>query len=270
MRSLINLIDNSLESYIKELESIKLQEIINYALFPGGKRFRPLLLLAILMDLNVDPKLGINQAIAIEMIHNYSLIHDDLPAMDNDEYRRGKLTVHKKFNQADAILAGDALLTDAFKYFVAGNISDSKKVEIVKIASQNAGGNGMVYGQILDMDESGKESLEFVKKIHYHKTRDLIHLAIYSGGIIANLDKQSLNELSFLADYFGIAFQIKDDLEDYLDNKSDLSNNKITYPSVIGIDESKKILEQYKNKSLNICEKLLGKKLLYEIILRIL
>lgn len=272
MNKLIELVNLKLTEYTKSITNPKLQEIIHYTLFPGGKRLRPLLLLSILADLEIDLKKGINQAAAIEMIHNYSLIHDDLPAMDNDDYRRGRLTVHKKYGEADAILAGDALLTDAFKYLALGDIDPKKLIEIIILASNNSGSNGMVLGQVLDINSNFKSlSLEEVSVIHYHKTRDLIHLAIKAGAVIAGLNEKSQKEMDNLADYFGIAFQIKDDLDDYEDlNSSDLENQKATYPSTIGKAESIKLLQEYKTKSLEICSNILGDKMFYNLIERIL
>jgi len=271
MEKLIDLVNTKLASYVNEINNNLLKEMIDYALFPGGKRLRPLILLCILNDKELDLELGINQAIAIEMIHNYSLIHDDLPSMDNDDYRRGRLTVHKKFGEANAILAGDALLTDAFKYFASGNLDATKKIEIVKLAVNNAGSNGMVLGQILDISSNNKQLTHAeVKEIHYHKTRDLIHIALRSGGIIANLNDSELTKLDELANYFGLAFQIKDDLDDINENKSDLKNMKATYPSTIGIAESINLLNEYKTKSLEICFNILGDRSLYKLIERIL
>jgi len=271
MEHIIDLINKQLLEYVNKIEDSNLKEVIHYALFPGGKRLRPLILLSILEDLNLDLESGINQAIAIEMIHNYSLIHDDIPAMDNDDYRRGRLTVHKKFGEAIAILAGDALLTDAFFYFSLGDISASQKLEIIQLASLNSGGNGMVYGQVLDIDANAKRlSLDEVKKIHFHKTRDLLHLAFISAGIIAKLDANKLNELTELANYFGLAFQLKDYIDDYSSENSDLKNQKATYPSLIGLEASKKLLDEYKTKCLEICKNILGERSLYKLIERIL
>src|SRR5690554_1030404 len=163
MEKFTELINLKLKEYISKIANDQLRTIINYALFPGGKRLRPLLLLCLLDDLNIDLSLGINQAAAIELIHNYSLIHDDLPAMDNDDYRRGRKTVHKMFGEANAILAGDALLTDAFLLFSTSDIEDSKKLEIIKLAANNSGSNGMVMGQVLDIASIGSNySLEDV------------------------------------------------------------------------------------------------------------
>lgn len=271
MNKLIDLVNSALLQYVQSISNPILKEVIYYSLFPGGKRLRPLLLLTILNDLNIDLDEGINQAIAIEMIHNYSLIHDDLPSMDNDDYRRGRLTVHKKFDEANAILAADALLTDAFFYFANGNLANNKKIEIIKLAANNAGSKGMVMGQVLDIAANAKQlNLDEVKNIHYHKTRDLIHLAIKSGGIIAGLNNEDLMQLDKLADLIGVAFQIKDDLDDLDGLVSDLNNQKATYPSVIGIDESRKLLNEYKAKSLDICRNILGDKLFFKLTERIL
>lgn len=271
MNFFVDFVNSKLNSYVDSISNESLREVIKYALFPGGKRLRPLLLLCILDDLNIDIDLGINQAIAIEMIHNYSLIHDDLPSMDNDDYRRGRLTVHKKFDEAKAILAADALLTDAFYFFASGPITDKQKIEIIKLASLNSGSKGMVLGQILDISSnSNNKSYEDVREMHFHKTRDLIHLAIKSAGIIANLtlDKQLL--LDELANYFGLAFQIKDDIDDFKEEGSDFKNQKATYPSVIGLEKSIQLLNEYKTKSLEICINILGERSLYRLIERIL
>lgn len=271
MNNLIDLVNSKLTCYVNSIPNESLKEVIKYALFPGGKRLRPLLLLCILDDLSLDVNLGINQAIAIEMIHNYSLIHDDLPSMDNDDFRRGRPTVHKQYDEAKAILAADALLTDAFYYFASGSITNKQKVEIIKLASFNSGSKGMVLGQILDISSNSNNiSYEDVKEMHLHKTRDLIHLAIKSAGIIANLSDDKLSLLDELADYFGIAFQIKDDIDDFNEEGSDLKNNKATYPSVIGVEKSIQLLNDYKTKSLKICNNIFGERSLYRLIERIL
>lgn len=270
MEKLINYIDTFLKNYLNTIEHTELKDIIKYSLFPGGKRFRPLLLLAFLDDSNLDLSLGINQAIAIEMIHNYSLIHDDLPSMDNDDYRRDKLTVHKKYGEAKAILAGDALLSDSFKFMTKGNINSEQKIQIIALASKNIGSNGMVLGQILDIDSNNKLSLKDLEIIQYHKTRDLIHLAIYSAFIISNLDEKYSSQINELANLIGLAFQIKDDLDDYKKNSSDLTLEKATYPSLIGTIETNELLKNYKAKSLEIINNILGKKKFYKLIEEVL
>lgn len=271
MTQYIDLVNEKLTEYINTIENKELQEAIRYSLLPGGKRLRPLLLLTILNDLNVDLEDGINAACAIEMIHSYSLIHDDLPAMDNDDYRRGQLTVHKKFNESLAILAADALLTDAFRYFCKGKLPNEVLVKLVVLASKNAGCNGMVEGQVLDMAKYPNGlNLEDVKKIHLHKTKDLINLSMISAGIIANLNPDEINLLDDLSYYFGLAFQIKDDIDDAKEENSDIINDKATYPKVVGLEKSKEILKEYKQKSLEIIHQLFGEKDLYQLIERIL
>lgn len=271
MLDLTAFVNQKLLEYVNYIVDPSLKEIIYYALFPGGKRLRPLLVLCILTDLEIDLNLGINQAAAIEMIHNYSLIHDDLPAMDNDDYRRGRLTVHKKYSEAMAILAGDALLTDAFLYFTYGKLRTKQKLKIIQLASSSSGSNGMVLGQTLDISSNFKNlSLAEVTQIHAHKTKDLIQLAIITGGIIANLSQEKLNELMRLADLYGLAFQIKDDLDDLKDTNSDIVNGKATYPAVIGKAQAIKIFEKYKAESLDICINIFGDKSLYKLIKRTL
>jgi len=257
-----NTIDQYLLEYVNSIENLELKEAIKYSIFPGGKRLRPLLLLTTLKDLNIDYKLGIYSACAIEMIHSYSLIHDDLPAMDNDDLRRGLPTVHVKYGEAMAILAADALLTDSFQFFCKGNIEDKIKNKLVVLASKNAGSSGMVMGQVLDIKAVNKiNKIEDLEKIHLHKTKDLINLAIIGGGLIANMSDSDLNLLEEFSYYFGLGFQIKDDINDL---------DKVSYPQIIGIEESKRILEEYKSKSLSIVKKLFDEKNLYQLVKRIL
>lgn len=270
MNIYIDLINKHLKDYLQTIENHQLQEVMEYSLFPGGKRFRPLLLLTLIDDCQIDLSLGINAACAVEMIHNYSLIHDDLPSMDNDDYRRGKLSVHKKYGEALAILAGDALLTDSFKFFGQGNLANDTKIKLVTLAAKNAGSNGMVHGQVLDMNPNHNYSLEDVKMIHLHKTKDLINLAIMAGGLIANYATDQLAILEEISYYFGLAFQIKDDIDDYQENNSDLINQKATYPAVVGLEESKKNLINYKNKILNLTKNILGENKFYELVTRVL
>lgn len=270
MNIYIDLINKHLKKYLQTIENQQLQELMEYSLFPGGKRFRPLLLLTLIDDCQLSLDLGINAACGVEMIHNYSLIHDDLPSMDNDDYRRGKLSVHKQFGEALAILAGDALLTDSFKFFCKGDLDNDTKIKLVTLAAKNAGSNGMVYGQVLDMNPRDNYSLEDVKKIHLHKTKDLISLSIMAGGLIANFDDNKLSVLEEISYYFGLAFQIKDDIDDYQEKSSDLINQKATYPAVVGLKESKRILIDYKNIILNLTKNILGENKFYELVTRVL
>lgn len=271
MTEYIELVNIYLKEYVDSIENDKLRDAIEYSLFPGGKRLRPILLLSVLHDRNIDLQMGVYQACAIEMIHSYSLIHDDLPAMDNDDFRRGKPTVHRKYGEALAILAADALLTDAFAYFCKGNLDDSIKNKIVQLGSINAGSQGMVLGQVLDITTTCTNlSLEDVERIHLHKTKDLINLSLVSGGLIANFSEEELKLLEQLTYYFGLAFQIKDDIDDYSENGSDIINEKATYPIVLGLEKSKELLSDFKNKSLQITKELFKVQDLYELIERIL
>ena len=279
MTEYVSLINSALKNYLKKIENETLQKAIEYALFPGGKRLRPAIVLTILDDLKLDLNLGINQAIAIEMIHTYSLIHDDLPSMDNDTLRRGRPTLHIEFGEATAILAADALLTDSFFYFCQGAIPPIIKNEIVILASTNAGVNGMVKGQTLDMASSKKTlSTAEVEEIHLRKTRDLLNISIKIPAIIAGFDNKKLKLLDDLSFYFGLGFQIKDDINDLektslelgKDAQSDLKNDKATYPKIFGLARSKILLSTYKQEALNITKDLFGIGEFYKIIERTL
>lgn len=271
MTDLLVLINDNIKKYLNTIENQEYRELLEYSLFPGGKRFRPLLTLSILVDLGIEPILGVNQAIAIELIHNYSLIHDDLPAMDDDLYRRNKLTVHKQFSEANAILAGDALLSDAFSLLVKGNVPDKSKLKIIELVSSSIGSFGMVYGQFLDVNSTLElSSVEDIKAIHLLKTGKLINAAIVIGAIIGNVDREKLVKFEELSYLFSLAFQIKDDLEDFNKNSSDDINKKVTYPNVLGYQATKELFDNLKTKSLDICRNILGEGLLYEIIKRTL
>ncbi|MDO4690132.1 MAG: polyprenyl synthetase family protein [Fusobacterium sp.] len=244
----------------KELSELFYPEIIaegmKYSVLNGGKRIRPILLFATLELLGVSIKRGIKSAIALEFIHSYSLVHDDLPALDNDEYRRGKLTTHKKFGEAEAILIGDALLTHAFYLLSEKNLNFLSADKIVKIVSKTSlysGINGMIGGQMVDISSENKNiDLRTLRYIHSHKTGKLIKLPIEIACIIAKADLNIQNILSEYAELIGLAFQVKDDILDiegsfeYLGKTigSDDKLNKSTYPTLLGLEESKNILTQ--------------------------
>lgn len=245
---------------IKELSTLSYPQVIaegmKYATLNGGKRLRPILLFATLELLGKDMRLGLKSAIALEMIHSYSLVHDDLPALDNDDYRRGNLTTHKKFGEAEAILIGDALLTHSFYLLSEKNIANLSSDKIIKIISKTssyAGVNGMIGGQMIDIESENKAiDLETLKYIHRNKTGKLIKLPIEIAAIIADIDENSYQVLSEYADLIGLAFQIKDDILDIEGTFDDLgkpvgSDNKLhksTYPSILGMEESKRILAE--------------------------
>ncbi|MFS1512227.1 polyprenyl synthetase family protein [Chengkuizengella sp. SCS-71B] len=227
----------------------RLEEAMSYSLFAGGKRLRPILTIAALEALNGSIRSILPAAAAIEMIHTYSLIHDDLPAMDDDDYRRGKLTNHKVYGEAMAVLAGDALLTHAF--YVISNSLRMKEVPAEKILnlveelSAYAGPRGMVGGQVDDIDgEQGITNIHQLEKIHIHKTGDLIVYSLRAGGHIAGANDEQLKALASFGYKIGLAFQIQDDILDIIGDEqklgkpvlSDENANKVTYPYLIGLE----------------------------------
>ena len=224
---------------------------MRYSVDAGGKRIRPLLLLAAGEALGGSEEVLLPAACAVEMIHTYSLIHDDLPAMDNDDFRRGKPSSHKVFGEAMAILAGDALLTLAFDVlsrFPDDPEYDHKKLKVITILSDAAGVRGMIQGQFLDLNSEGKVvEKEMVERIHSCKTGALIKGSVKAGATLAGATRDELEALSFYGQKIGLAFQIVDDLLDIQGSTEtigktpgkDRTQGKVTYPSVIGLEESR-------------------------------
>ena len=259
------LVEKTIDEYLSEFSyPVQIAEGMKYAVLNGGKRIRPILILMVLDLLGKDEKIGLPSGAALEMIHSYSLVHDDLPALDNDDYRRGKLTTHKKFGEAEGILIGDSLLTHAFNVFTEKNegvISDKKIVEIVRLASSYAGINGMIGGQMIDIESEGKKvDMETLKYIHKNKTGKLLRLPIEIGCIIGDASKEIREKLEEYADLIGLAFQIKDDILDVEGDfeklgkpvGSDAELEKSTYPALIGMEESKKLLNEIIEKAKSI------------------
>ena len=260
----------------RELKELSYPETIakgmEYATLNGGKRLRPFLLFATLELLNENIKRGVKSAIALEMIHSYSLVHDDLPALDNDDYRRGKLTTHKVFGEAEGILIGDSLLTYAFYVLSQKNLellSSEQIVNIISKTSEYAGINGMIGGQMIDIQSENKKiDLETLKYIHSHKTGKLIKLPIEIACIIANVERDKKEVLEEYADLIGLAFQVKDDILDVEGTFEDLGKpvgsdvdlHKATYPSILGMKESKKILNDTVEKAKEIIKNKFGEK----------
>ena len=258
----------------KELQELSYPETIadgmEYAVLNGGKRLRPFLLFATLELLNQNIEKGVKSAIALEMIHSYSLVHDDLPALDNDDYRRGKLTTHKVFGEAEGILIGDSLLTHAFYVLSQKNLkflSSEQIVNIISKTSEYAGINGMIGGQMIDIESENKKiDLETLKYIHSHKTGKLIKLPIEIACIIANVEKDKKEVLEEYANLIGLAFQVKDDILDVEGSFEDLGKpvgsdvdlHKATYPSILGMEESKKILNDTVEKAKEIIKNKFG------------
>lgn len=231
----------------------QLQESIRYSLLAPGKRVRPCLALMACEAVGGDPKLALPAASALEMIHCYSLIHDDLPAMDDDDLRRGRPTNHKQFGESTAILAGDGLLTLAFETLAKG-ISDSNvAIACVADLASAAGAEGMVGGQQADLEaeEQHDVSLEQLEAIHRRKTGRLLTVPLLMGGRIAGASPETLNNLRIYGESVGLAFQIADDLLDVVGDSQKMGKNvqkdadhgKSTYPALLGIDESRQKAE---------------------------
>ena len=258
--SLIELLENYRGKYPE-----KLAEAMEYAVMNGGKRIRPILMYMI-CDLfeknNCESYDKIKEiANALEFIHCYSLVHDDLPAMDNDDYRRGKLTVHKKYNEAIGVLVGDVLLTEAFGIIAnSKSLGDKNKVEIISKLSEYAGFFGMVGGQFVDMEsENKKVEIDTLKYIHAHKTGKLLTAAIELPMIALDVESEKREKMVEYSKLLGIAFQIKDDILDIEGNfeeigkkSNDVENEKTTYPSIFGLNESKRLLQEYLEKARKI------------------
>lgn len=249
-----NSFEKYLRSHIQKESNTDLEVAMDYSLGAKGKRLRPLLLLAVLESFNEEITAGYPSAAALEMVHTYSLIHDDLPAMDDDDLRRGLPTNHIQFNEATAILAGDALLTLAFETLTQGDLSDKIKVKLINLLAKTAGYQGMVGGQQADIDGEEKNlSLNEIENIHRRKTGALIEMATVSGGIIAQKSTEILNELQKFATEIGLAYQIRDDILDVVGTEEELGKGvatdaaleKSTYPSLLGLDEAFNALDQH-------------------------
>ncbi len=236
-----------------------LRESMDYSLLAGGKRLRPIFVLAAAGSLSSEAaeEAALPVACAIEMIHTYSLIHDDLPAMDNDDYRRGRLTNHKVYGEAMAILAGDGLLTHAFHSIVQASrvhrIPAERVLAIVEELALFAGAKGMVGGQAADMlGEQGVTSLEELEYIHLRKTSDLIVFSLRAGARIGGATEFQLAHIETFGRCIGLAFQVQDDILDLIGDqsklgkpvKSDEKQQKVTYPYFIGLDASKQKVEE--------------------------
>ncbi|PLS15311.1 farnesyl-diphosphate synthase [Bacillus sp. M6-12] len=234
-----------------------LKESMLYSLEAGGKRIRPILVFAVMEAFKKDPAKGVSVAAAIEMVHTYSLIHDDLPSMDDDDLRRGKPTNHKVFGEATAILAGDALLTYSFQAITEMDIEEVTpqiQLELIKLLSSSAGAEGMVGGQMADIEGEGKHlALEDLEYIHSNKTGKLLSASIISGAILAGASEEQKKHLLEFSRHLGLAFQIRDDILDIEGSQekigkpvgSDTANSKSTYPSLLSMDGAKEKLRSH-------------------------
>ena len=254
------LVDSYLREYFsRPINPERLHEAMRYSLFAGGKRLRPILCIASYEACGGESEHILPQASAIELIHTYSLIHDDLPAMDNDDLRRGKPTNHKVFGEAMAILAGDALLTEAFVMFTQNRVFEAENVvEALRELAEAAGPFGMVGGQAEDILSENKEpdpkTLHF---IHTHKTGALIRASVSIAPILAGAPRGHLEGLSIYGEKIGLAFQIVDDILDVIGEEerlgkrpgADMDKGKVTYPALYGLERSRAAAEELVNEA---------------------
>lgn len=259
----VRLVNEALEKYLPGLKEVPdlIHEAMRYSVHAGGKRLRPVLVLASAEAVDGDSLKAIPAACALELIHTYSLVHDDLPSMDNDDYRRGKLTNHKVFGESMAILAGDALLTLAFELItLAKDVSSEVIVNVIRETATAAGSRGMIGGQVMDiLSEDKTIDGDLLKYIHTHKTGALFRASIRTGAMIGGATENQLRNLTEYAEYLGMAFQITDDILDVEGDSltmgktvgSDQRKKKSTYPSLYGMEESKKLAVEAVEKSLN-------------------
>lgn len=250
----IELINSALENYLKPKYPERLYEAMRYSIMAGGKRMRPVLLLSACEAVGGNINDALPFACALEMIHTYSLIHDDLPAMDNDDFRRGKPTCHKQFDEAMAILAGDGLLTYAFEVMLEA-ICDKKEnnwVKAAKLIANYSGSEGMLVGQVVDVESEGKKiDDKILMYIHDNKTGGLIKAALMAGAVIGGADNDIVRNFEKIGYNMGIAFQIKDDILDVTSTTevlgkpilSDVKNEKQTYVSLYGLDNAQQDYE---------------------------
>lgn len=258
------LVENFLEARMAKKGISKIDDAMAYSLLAGGKRIRPILLMATAEALGVKGYNYLPVACGLEMIHTYSLIHDDLPCMDNDDYRRGRLTNHKVFGEAAAVLAGDGLLTLAFEVMLEQkNVDPAALIETVREMAMCAGSFGMVGGQGLDLENEGKQiSAEELRKMHEGKTGALFIAAIRGGAHLAGAGEKELLALTRFADLLGLAFQITDDILDVEGDAeamgkptgSDEKNHKSTYVSLYTLDGAKKLAEKTVEEALACLE----------------
>lgn len=245
------LVETALDRSVSLSYPHTIYEAMRYSLLAGGKRLRPILCLASCELMGGTPEMALPTACALEMIHTMSLIHDDLPAMDNDDYRRGKLTNHKVYGEDMAILAGDALLAYAFEYIAkeTTNVEPSNVLKVIAHLAHASGAGGLVGGQVVDLESEGKSdtTIETLQYIHTHKTGALLESCVVTGAIIAGAKEDNLQRLSQYAQNIGLAFQIIDDILDITATQEelgktagkDLTAQKATYPKLWGLEQSK-------------------------------
>ena len=259
-------IDEALDRFLPKESDLPhtVHKAMRYSVFAGGKRVRPILLLAACEAVGGNTRNAVPAACSMEMIHTYSLIHDDLPAMDDDDFRRGNPTNHKVFGEAIAILAGDALLTEAFKLVSDPGFADgcdpSALLAVIHEIATCAGSAGMVGGQVIDMESEGRLDIDLptVQYIHTHKTGALIKASVVSGALLGGASGQKLAAITRYGEAAGLAFQIADDILDIegtteeigKDAGSDQARGKATYPAVIGLAAAKEEAREMMDEAL--------------------
>lgn len=256
----MNKFENYLNAKIDLLTPSVTREAMRYSLLAGGKRLRPQMVFSVIEGYHLNNEIGYDYAAALEMIHTYSLIHDDLPAMDNDDLRRGKPTCHKQFDEATAILAGDGLLTYAFEVLAKADLPHNALA--VQILAKCAGSSGMVLGQTLDMHEDSRVDYKALEEIYKYKTGCLFSAALMLGALASNkVDDKTLSTWDSIGNKIGIAFQIQDDLLDVrMDSaalgksNSDIRNEKVTAVSLLGEEQAEKLM----NELYAECDKMLS------------
>ncbi len=267
LNSKIDAIEGHLNRFLPSEEDYPeiIYKAMRYSVFAGGKRLRPLLLLECCDAFGGREEEAAPFACAIEMIHTYSLIHDDLPAMDNDDYRRGRLTSHKAFGEDIAILAGDALLSEAFEIMARACVlgGDIRFVRAMEAIAAAAGTRGMLGGQVVDVTSEGKKiDLKTLQFIHKNKTAAMIQGAMKAGAILGGAMKDEVNRLYDAGEKIGVAFQIQDDILDVTSSASvlgkpvfsDEKNQKVTYVTMFGVEESEKLVKKLSDEAIGILE----------------
>jgi len=263
----IELIENAIRDYVPYEEDVKRQKIVidamRYSLEAGGKRIRPVLVLEFCRMLGGNINDALSAAAALEMIHTFSLIHDDLPAMDNDDYRRGRKSCHKEFDEATAILAGDALSIHAFSVISKDkNLSSDKKVKLMEVLSETSGYKGMIGGQIIDMENEKRDDVD-IDNLHAMcdgKTGALIRCACIMGCIVSGADDEIIAKADRYGSCLGLAFQIVDDILDVTSTTevlgkpvgSDAASNKTTFATLMGIEQADKLASKLTDKAIEI------------------
>ena len=258
-----DIINKELEKYIRKNECLehKLNESVEYSLMAGGKRLRPTLMLATYKIFKEDYEKCMPYAVAMEMIHNFSLIHDDLPGIDNDDFRHGKPTNHKQFNEATAILAGDSLLNYAYLTISRDMQKEMLNEKILAFYEISSAVDRMIIGEYVDTEYEGKKALEDeLEYMHKNKTGALIRASVRIGAILGSAKEKDLNNLTLFAEKIGLAFQIKDDILSEIGNEkilgkpvgNDKKRNKCTYVSKYGLEKSIEELDKNINESLII------------------